>query len=261
MSIIEAMMPGLNIDKLVGVYELIEREKKSALASIIFGNPSPISEKLNIDWHHYYELSDKDFRRAFMEASGQERLKGKLEYSERLKIFNELESALAAKDDVTLRSFLCHTNHEELLAISIAARFNFEAVKKFQRTINDMLVEVRAKSEGYESLMFKAAKIDSMVISTDTFSGEQRNRVLNGDMSFIKKLSQAINPSTSDKRQRHTNTVRFLIYSLHKSSGKFPTVDELVSFNRKHEFVAEGEDIGEAFRYHLREYEKISRRK
>lgn len=254
-------MSELDARKILSIYQLIDRDKSSMFSSIVCGEGGFRDQLPNINWYQYYELSDKNFRKQLFKAAGQEALGGKLKHSERLNIFSEIESAVSVQDQSALRAFLSDANHKELLAISVAARFNFEAMKKFQRTINDMLGEIRAKNEGYESLIFKAAKIDSMVIATDTISEEQKNRVLNGDMSFIKKLSQAINPATSDKRQRHANTVRFLIYSLHKSSGNFPTVDELVSLNRQQGFLVEGEDVGEALRYHLREYKKQTRSK
>lgn len=167
-------------------------------------------------------------------------------------LFNEKDAIDNARDIEELEkavsrgmkrfdSFLSEIEHDEdcdtwvnlLLPLCVALHMNNVAIEERNRTINDMLSDVRLDSnKGLDSL-FEAITVDPTVLATNTANKVVSIAHLQDDNSFKDRLAKAITRTKPAKVKVEYNDARIMLHIAESLKGDEPIslieADELLS--------------------------------
>jgi hypothetical protein len=148
---------------------------------------------------------------------------------------------------------------ELLIQLLFAAHFSMLAIAQRNRTLNDMVAEVRAKAVDYEKVVFEAVSIDPTIIANPEIADVITHWTLKGDDRALDKLSRAIKGSYPRKRADYANNLRTMMRMVEEIDGEV-SVQSLVSVNELLSLVSEGDDIYSSLQKHLHTRRKDTRR-
>ncbi|WP_173921174.1 hypothetical protein [Pseudidiomarina piscicola] len=238
-----------------------EREFYESLA-----NDPKAKEKLQkyvTKWSDLYSLSFIEFLALFAAVAGIDTVLEKAaKHSEPLNI---KESFLDQMKDFELSTDALESQmgtdeaRKTLTSFIMALHFNVKALAHRNRTICDMVEQVRTRVERYEEIIFEAVSIDPSVITNAEIAEyisrwtSERNTVKLG------KLSKAIvGKYPIGSRTVGLDDYRFMIAALEDIDGTV-TVESVYEMNQLLKLITEGKDIGAAMQKHLYRRSKDAR--
>lgn len=148
---------------------------------------------------------------------------------------------------------------ELLIQLIFAANFTMFAIAQRNRTLNDMIEEVRAKVDDYDKVIFEAISIDPTIVTNPEIADVITHWTLGGNQKAFDKLARAIKGSYPRKRADYANNLRTMMQMIEEIEGEV-SIQSLVSVNELLELVSEGDDIYSTLQKHLHTRRKDTRR-
>ncbi|MEC7643685.1 MAG: hypothetical protein VX870_09345 [Pseudomonadota bacterium] len=138
-----------------------------------------------------------------------------------------------------------------MLQLCFALDFNQCAIARRNRSINEMLAQVRDKVDDYEEIIFEAISIDKSVVTNFEIAEHISRWTICNETKLLKKLSKAI----AGKYPRNSRMVglddhRYMTAVLKDISGE-PTPQMVNEMNQLLKTMAEGDDPIRQIRNHL----------
>lgn len=148
---------------------------------------------------------------------------------------------------------------ELLIQLIFAAHFTMFAIAQWNRPLNDMMAEIRAKVDDYEKVIFEAVSIDPTIVTNPEIADVITRWTLLGNDRAFDNLSRAIKGSYPRRRADYANNLRTMMQMIEEIEGKV-SIQSLVSVNELLELVSEGDDIYSSLQKHLHTRRKDTRR-
>lgn len=148
---------------------------------------------------------------------------------------------------------------ELLIQLIFAAHFTMFAIAQRNRTLNDMVAEIRATVDDYEKVVFEAVSIDPTIVTNPEVAGVIARWTLQGNDKAFDNLSRAIKGSYPKRRADYANNLRTMMRMIEDIEGEV-SIQSLVSVNELLELVSEGDDIYSSLQKHLQTRRKDTRR-
>lgn len=148
---------------------------------------------------------------------------------------------------------------ELMIQLLFATHFTMFAIAQRNRSLNEMLTEIREQVDGYESVIFEAVSIDPTVITNPEIAEILARWTLRGEGDHFDKLARALKGAYPAKRADYGNNLRTMMRMLEDIDGEV-TIQSLLSVNELLELVREGTDIYSSLQKHLHTRRKDARR-
>ena len=138
-----------------------------------------------------------------------------------------------------------------ILQLCFALNFNQQAIARRNRSINEMLEQIRDKVDDYEEIIFEAISVDKSVVTNFEVAEHISRWTICKETKLLKKLSKAI----AGKYPRNSRMValdehRYMTAVLRDLSGE-PTPQMVSEMNELLKTMAEGDDPIRQIRNHL----------
>lgn len=141
----------------------------------------------------------------------------------------------------------------------MALRFNIKALAHRNRTICDMLEQVRTRVEKHEEIIFEAISIDPSVVTNSEIAEYISRWTFERNETQLGKLSKAIvGKYPIGKRVVGLDDFRLMIAALEDIDGKV-TPETVGEMNQLFNLMAEGTDPEAAIQKHLQRRKKDTR--
>lgn len=152
-----------------------------------------------------------------------------------------------------------HEARKTLASFFMALQFNVKALAYRNRTICDMLEQIRTRVNKHEEIIFEAISIDPSVISNSEIAEYISRWTLERDETNLGKLSKAIvGKYPIGKRTVGLDDFRLMIAALEDIDGKV-TAETVGEMNQLFNLMAEGTDPEAAIQKHLQRRKKDTR--
>lgn len=146
-----------------------------------------------------------------------------------------------------------------LIQLIFATHFTIFAISQRNRTLNDMVWEVRSGADDYEKVIFEAVSIDPSIVSNPEIADVITRWTLQGNDKNLDMLARAIKGSYPRKRADYANNLRTMMQMIEEIESEV-SIKSLVSVNELLELVSEGDDIYSSLQKHLHTRRKDTRR-
>ena len=148
---------------------------------------------------------------------------------------------------------------ELLIQLILATHFTMLSISQRNRTLNDMVAEVRSKVDNYEKVIFEAVSIDPTIVANFEIADVISRWTLQGNDKALDNLSRAIKGSYPRRRADYADNLRTMMRMIEEIEGEV-SIKSLVSVNELLELVSEGDDIYSSLQKHLHTRRKDTRR-
>lgn len=220
-------------------------------------------QKYVTTWSELYSLSLLEFMAMFVVVAGAAPILQEVtKYTDPL---DAKESFLKQIENFELSTEFLenHLDTDEaqkfLAGFIIALQFNLKALAHRNRSICDMLEQIRTRVTKHEEIIFEAISIDPSVITNSEIAEYISRWTFERSEIKLGKLSKAIvGKYPIGKRTVGLDDFRFMIAALEDIEGN-ASVESVYQMNQLLNLVAEGNDPLAAFQKHLQRRKKDTR--
>lgn len=149
--------------------------------------------------------------------------------------------------------------HQFIASFIIALHFNMAAKAHRNRSICEMLEQIRNRVEKHEEIIFEAISIDASVIANSEIAEFISRWTFERNKVMLDKLSKAIvGKYPIGKRMKGLDDYRLMTTVLEEIDGEV-TSESVYEMNQLLNLIAEGKDLESAIQKHLQRRKKDKR--